>query len=161
MNRGRFRAANPPVYRASTVLFDSIAHLEATVRDAEAGAGEPNEIAECGCHPMPALIPALSRREGFELRRLEAGDGRGRTSEALELAIIENVQRADLNAIEEATGYLSLADEFNHSHDDIAKIVGKSRSHVANTMRLLKLSNAIKDLIHAGKLSAGHARAHQ
>ena len=66
---------------------------------------------------------------------------RGRpTREALELAIIENVQRADLNPLEEATGYQALIDEFNHSQDDIAKIVGKSRSHVANTLRLLKLS---------------------
>jgi ParB family transcriptional regulator, chromosome partitioning protein len=79
-------------------------------------------------------------------------------SEALELAIIENVQRADLNPLEEAGGYQSLADEYDRSHDDIAKIVGKSRSHVTNTLRLLKLSEPIKVYIRAGKLSAGHAR---
>jgi len=80
-------------------------------------------------------------------------------SEALELAIIENVQRTDLNPLEEATGYQVLAAEFNHSQDDIAKVVGKSRSHVANTLRLLKLPDAVKAYINAGKLSAGHARA--
>jgi ParB family chromosome partitioning protein len=84
---------------------------------------------------------------------IDASDG-----EALELAIIENVQRTDLNAIEEATGYQRLADEFGHSQDAIAKIVGKSRPHVANTMRLLKLSEPVKAFVHSGKLSAGHAR---
>jgi ParB family chromosome partitioning protein len=78
--------------------------------------------------------------------------------EALELAIIENVQRTDLNPLEEATGYQSLAKEFNHSQDDIAKIVGKSRSHVANTMRLLHLPERVKAYINSGKLTAGHAR---
>src|SRR5436190_2427304 len=84
---------------------------------------------------------------------LEATD-----SEALELAIIENVQRTDLNALEEAGGYQALASEYHHSHDDIAKIVGKSRSHVSNTMRLLKLPEPVKAYIHAGKLTAGAAR---
>src|SRR2546430_7017049 len=60
-------------------------------------------------------------------------------SEALELAIIENVQRTDLNALEEAAGYQALASEYGHSHEDIAKIVGKSRSHVTNTLRLLQI----------------------
>ena len=79
--------------------------------------------------------------------------------EALELAIIENVQRSDLNPLEEATGYQSLANEFNHSQDDIAKVVGKSRSHIANTLRLLKLPETVKAYINSGKLTAGHARA--
>jgi ParB family chromosome partitioning protein len=79
--------------------------------------------------------------------------------EALELAIIENVQRADLNALEEAGGYQALADEFKYSQDDIAKIVGKSRSHVANTLRLMKLPEGVQTYIRDGKLSAGHARA--
>jgi ParB family transcriptional regulator, chromosome partitioning protein len=78
--------------------------------------------------------------------------------EALQLAIIENVQRADLNPLEEAAGYASLASDFSHSHDQIAKIVGKSRTHVTNSMRLLKLSEPVQALIRAGKLSAGHAR---
>jgi ParB family chromosome partitioning protein len=84
---------------------------------------------------------------------LEASD-----SEALELAIIENVQRSDLNALEEAGGYQALASEYQHSHEDIAKIVGKSRSHVTNTLRLLKLPESVQAYIHAGKISAGAAR---
>jgi ParB family chromosome partitioning protein len=84
---------------------------------------------------------------------IEATDG-----EALELAIIENVQRSDLNALEEAMGYQALIAEFRHSQDDIAKIVGKSRSHVANTLRLLKLPETVKAYISEGKISAGHAR---
>jgi ParB family chromosome partitioning protein len=80
-------------------------------------------------------------------------------SDALELAIIENVQREDLNAIEEAQGYHALADEFKRSQEDIAKIVGKSRSHVANMMRLTKLPAEVQALIARGDLSAGHARA--
>ena len=84
---------------------------------------------------------------------LEASD-----SEALELAIIENVQRADLNPPEEAAGYQALANEYHHSQEDIAKVVGKSRSHVANTPRLLKLPETVKAYINAGKITAGAAR---
>ena len=79
-------------------------------------------------------------------------------AQALEFAIIENVQRSDLNPIEEAAGYLALMEEFNHSQDDVAQIVGKSRSHVANMVRLLKLSEPVKQLVQSGQLSAGHAR---
>jgi ParB family chromosome partitioning protein len=78
--------------------------------------------------------------------------------EALQLAIIENVQRADLNPLEEAAGYQSLMSEFGHSQDAVAKMVGKSRSHVANTLRLLKLPQSVQAYIEAGKISAGHAR---
>jgi ParB family transcriptional regulator, chromosome partitioning protein len=79
--------------------------------------------------------------------------------EALELAIVENVQREDLNPLEEAAGYQSLIDEFKYHQDEIAKVVGKSRSHVANMLRLLKLPEFVKGAIRSGKLSAGHARA--
>ena len=79
--------------------------------------------------------------------------------EALELAIIENVQRTDLNPLEEAAGYQSLIDEFAHAPDAVAKIVGKSRSHVANTLRLLKLPDEVKAYLADGQISAGHARA--
>jgi ParB family chromosome partitioning protein len=79
--------------------------------------------------------------------------------DALELAIIENVQREDLNAMEEAQGYHALANEFKHTQEDIAKIVGKSRSHVANMMRLTNLPEEVQAHIVSGKLSAGHARA--
>jgi len=80
-------------------------------------------------------------------------------SDALEFAIIENVQREDLNAMEEAQGYHALANEFKRSQDEIAKIVGKSRSHVANMMRLTKLPAEVQAYIASGQLSAGHARA--
>ncbi|MCC6887105.1 MAG: ParB/RepB/Spo0J family partition protein [Hyphomicrobiales bacterium] len=80
-------------------------------------------------------------------------------AEALELAIIENVQRADLNALEEASGYQSLIEQYKHSQGDVARLVGKSRSHVANTLRLLQLSESIKTLLRSGQLTAGHARA--
>jgi len=79
--------------------------------------------------------------------------------EALEIAIIENVQRADLNAIEEAKGYERLAAEFGYSQSDISRIIGKSRSHVANTLRLLNLPESVRALVRDGLISAGHARA--
>ena len=93
-----------------------------------------------GLHDVPIVV-------------IEATD-----AQALEFAIIENVQRSDLNPIEEAAGYLALMEEFNHSQDDVAQIVGKSRSHVANMVRLLKLSEPVKQLVQYGQLSAGHAR---
>ena len=93
-----------------------------------------------GLHEVPVVV-------------VEATD-----AEALQLAIIENVQRADLNPLEEADGYRALMEEFGNSQDEIAKTIGKSRSYVANTLRLLKLPETVKAYIHAGKLSAGHAR---
>lgn len=93
-----------------------------------------------GLHEVPIAI-------------IEAND-----AQALEYAIIENVQRADLNPIEEASGYLALMDDFNRTQDEVAQIVGKSRPHVANTIRLLKLSEPVKQLVRSGKISAGHAR---
>jgi len=77
---------------------------------------------------------------------------------ALELALIENVQRADLNPLEEAQGYQQLLDEHNYTQADLGQVIGKSRSHVANTLRLLKLPAAIRDMLIQGSLSAGHAR---
>jgi ParB family transcriptional regulator, chromosome partitioning protein len=79
-------------------------------------------------------------------------------AQALEFAIIENVQRTDLNPIEEASGYLALMDDFNRTQDDVAKIVGKSRPHIANTIRLLRLPEPVKQMVRSGKISAGHAR---
>jgi len=93
-----------------------------------------------GLHEVPVAV-------------IEATDG-----EALQLAIIENVQRADLNPLEEAEGYRALIEEFGNSQEEIAKIVGKSRSYVANTLRLLKLPASVKTYIQNGKLSPGHAR---
>jgi ParB family transcriptional regulator, chromosome partitioning protein len=93
-----------------------------------------------GLHEVPVVV-------------IEATD-----AEALQLAIIENVQRADLNPLEEAEGYRALMEEFHNSQEEIAKIVGKSRSYIANTLRLLKLPDAVKAHIQTGKLTAGHAR---
>jgi ParB family chromosome partitioning protein len=94
-----------------------------------------------GLHDVPVIL-------------VEADD-----KQALELAIIENVQRADLNALEEALGYQQLETEYNYTQNDLAKVIGKSRSHVANTLRLLKLPEKTKRLLAEGQLSAGHARA--
>lgn len=94
-----------------------------------------------GIHTVPVVV-------------LQASD-----QESLELAIVENVQRTDLNALEEATGYRALAQDFGHSAEDIARVVGKSRSHVANSLRLLNLPESVKMLLGEGRISAGHARA--
>lgn len=93
-----------------------------------------------GLHEIPVLIHMASDKE------------------ALEIAIIENVQRADLNAIEEALGYDQLSQEYNYSQAELADVIGKSRSHVANMMRLLKLPSTVKTYIAEGRLTAGHAR---
>jgi ParB family chromosome partitioning protein len=79
--------------------------------------------------------------------------------EVLEIAIIENIQRADLNAIEEAAGYRQLMFKFGHTQEKLAEALGKSRSHIANLMRLLNLPEDIQELVSDGTLSAGHARA--
>jgi ParB family transcriptional regulator, chromosome partitioning protein len=78
---------------------------------------------------------------------------------ALEIAIVENVQRTDLNPIEEALGYQQLVDEHSYTQLDLATIIGKSRSHVANTLRLLKLPEKVREMLISNQLSAGHARA--
>ncbi|KEQ03344.1 ParB/RepB/Spo0J family partition protein [Pseudorhizobium pelagicum] len=78
---------------------------------------------------------------------------------ALEIAIVENVQRADLNPLEEALGYDQLIAEYGYTQNDLGGIIGKSRSHVANSLRLLKLPEPVRDMLSSGELSAGHARA--
>ncbi len=77
----------------------------------------------------------------------------------LEIAIIENVQRADLNAVEEALGYNELMERFQYTQDELSNVIGKSRSHVANMLRLLKLPKEIQAFVRSGEISAGHARA--
>jgi ParB family chromosome partitioning protein len=79
--------------------------------------------------------------------------------EALELAIIENVQRVDLNPLEEAMGYAQLIEQFEYTQQDLAQVIGKSRSHVANTLRLMKLPDDVRSMVSRGELTAGHARA--
>ncbi len=94
-----------------------------------------------GFHQVPAMIRDLSH------------------GSSLEAALIENMQRQDLNPIEVAEGYRNLLEEFGHTHETIARLFGKSRSHVVNTTRLLNLQPAIKELVDQGELTAGHARA--
>ncbi len=80
-------------------------------------------------------------------------------TEVLEIAIIENIQRADLNAVEEAAGFRQLMDLFGHTQEQLATVLGKSRSHIANLMRLLKLPDSVQEQLRQGELTAGHARA--
>ena len=80
-------------------------------------------------------------------------------NEALQIGIIENVQRSDLNPIEEAEGFQRLIDEFSYTQEVLAKTLGKSRSHIANTLRLVGATNKVREYLVAGQLSAGHARA--
>ncbi len=94
-----------------------------------------------GVHEVPVIVRELEERE------------------ALEVALIENVQRTDLNALEEALGYRRLIDQFGYTQQQLAEIIGKSRSHVANTLRLLNLPEEVQAMIRDGQLSAGHARA--
>ena len=92
-------------------------------------------------HDVPVLVRRLTDEEAFEV------------------ALVENVQRQDLNAIEEAEGYKRLIDDYGHTQEDIARIVGKSRSHVANMVRLLDLPDDVRELLIEGRLTMGHARA--
>ncbi|MBI1273014.1 MAG: ParB/RepB/Spo0J family partition protein [Alphaproteobacteria bacterium] len=94
-----------------------------------------------GVHDVPVVVRALSDKE------------------TLEVALVENIQRQDLSAVEEAEGYQRLMDEFSYTQEDLAKTVGKSRSHVTNMLRLLGLPQTVKDMLASGALSPGHARA--
>ena len=96
---------------------------------------------KAGLHELPVLIRELDDKE------------------TLEIALIENVQRADLNPLEEAKAYRQLVDQYGHTQQQLADAIGKSRSHVANTMRLLNLPEATQIQIETGSLTAGHARA--
>jgi ParB family chromosome partitioning protein len=116
-----------------------------------AGPGETYEIIagerrwrasqRAGLHDVPVIVLDVSDRQ------------------ALELAIVENVQRTDLNPIEEALGYQALLQEFSYSQADLGTIIGKSRVHVTNTLRLLKLPADVLTAVKSGTLSAGHGRA--
>lgn len=123
---------------------------------------------------QPILVrPAAGRPGRYEI---VAGERRWRAAQAaqlhevpiivreladdgvLEIALVENIQRADLNPLEEATGYRRLIDEFGHTQDSLSRVIGRSRSHIANTLRLLTLPEAVHRYIESGVLSAGHAR---
>ncbi|MFC3691478.1 ParB/RepB/Spo0J family partition protein [Chenggangzhangella methanolivorans] len=121
------------------------------VRRVEGGEGESFEIIagerrwraaqRAGVHDAPIVVLEVTDRE------------------ALEIAIVENVQRADLNAIDEAAGYEQLMAQFSYTQEKLSEVIGKSRSHIANTLRLMKLPDAVKAHVLDGSLTAGHARA--
>lgn len=96
---------------------------------------------KAGLHEVPVLVREVDDKE------------------SLELAIIENVQRVDLNPLEEAQGYGQLLEQFAYTQQDLAQVIGKSRSHVANTLRLLRLPEEVRTMLARGELTAGHARA--
>ena len=102
---------------------------------------------------------AGARRSVPGCTRCRSSSASCRDQETLELALIENLQRADLSPLDEAEAYRRLIDEFGHTQDELAEAVGKSRSHVANTLRLLSLPAAVQALVEDGSLTAGHARA--
>lgn len=124
---------------------------------------------------QPILVRADKHREGYY--EIIAGERRWRAAqlaqlhevpvvtldltdvEALEIALIENLQREDLNPIEEAQGYQKLLEDYGHTQEQLAKALGKSRSHIANTVRLLSLPGAVQSYLKAGQISSGHARA--
>ncbi len=138
---------------------------------------EPLHNLAASIKEVGVLSPILVRPVGPDRYEIVAGERRWRAAqlaklhdvpvviremadrEALEIAIVENVQRADLNAIEEATAYLELIEQFGRTQEEVAQEIGKSRSHVANTIRLLKLPDSVKDMVRDGRLTAGHARA--
>lgn len=113
----------------------------ATMYEIVAGERRWRAAQKAGVHSVPAIVRTLTDKE------------------VLEFGIIENVQRSDLNAIEEATGYKDLIERFGYTQDQVSEIIGKSRSHIANTLRLLKLPSSVQSFVQAGALSAGHARA--
>jgi ParB family chromosome partitioning protein len=139
---------------ALSMLADSIAQhgvLQPILIRSVAGEKQPYQIIAgerrwrasqlAGLHEIPVVIKDLDDKTAFEL------------------ALIENLQREDLNHVEEARGYKRLMDDFDYTQDQVAKIIGKSRPHIANTLRLLLLPDAILELLVTQKISAGHARA--
>lgn len=151
----------------------------------EKGAFQPRKFfAEEDLHELAASIKERGILQPILVRRLEenryeiiAGERRSRAAkiaglsvvpaivrefsdkEALEIALLENIQRQDLNPIEEAQAYHRLAEEFGHTQETLSRILGKSRSHIANTLRLLTLPSSVQEHLVTGKLSAGHGRA--
>ncbi|WP_455374369.1 ParB/RepB/Spo0J family partition protein [Limibacillus halophilus] len=158
-----------PIERLEPSPYQPRQHFDKEALDALAASIKQNGLLQ------PILVrPHASKKNHFEI---VAGERRWRAAQkarlhevpvilrefdnaqTLEIAIVENVQRQDLNPLEEGEGYQRLIDEFGNSQEAIAKVVGKSRSHIANTLRLLGLPKPVKQLITEGKITAGHARA--
>jgi ParB family chromosome partitioning protein len=129
--------------RSKGLLQPIIARPDAQRGGYEIVAGERRWRAaqKAALHTVPVIVRELSDME------------------AAEFALIENVQRTDLNPIEEATGYTELMEKFGYTQEQVSEIVGKGRSYLANMVRLLKLPQPVQDLLQAGKLTAGHGRA--
>jgi ParB family chromosome partitioning protein len=174
--------------RADTPLLDQNSEMVRSVEIKKISAGiyqprknfDPAELKELA-HSIkengliqPIILRKIEDKDRYEIiageRRFRAATLAGLTSiaaivkkisnhEALELAIVENIQRADLSLIEEAAGYQKLIEEFSYVQDQVAKKVGKSRSHIANLLRLLSLPKEVRDLLDEKLISMGHARA--
>ena len=165
--------------RATTrcAKFRSRASLPTRASHAKASMPQPLDDLQRSIAEYGVLVPVIVRRRGDEFE-LIAGERRWRASVALaarddsgascakatiasrsKLAMIENLQREDLNPLEEAAGFADLIDEHGLTQDDVAQRLGKSRPAIANALRLLTLPDAIKAMVAIGKLSAGHARA--
>ncbi len=144
-----------------TFAEGALAELTASIR--EKGVIQPLILRRNPREPEGFEIVAGERRwraaQRAQLHEVPAIVRELNDTEVLELAIIENIQRADLNAIEEAVGYRQLMDRFGHTQEKLSEALGKSRSHIANLLRLLSLPDAVMDHVRNGDLSAGHARA--
>jgi ParB family chromosome partitioning protein len=139
---------------------EELADLSRSIR--EHGVVQPVVVRRAGAGGRYELIAGERRWRAAQLAGMteipaiirDVGD-----REALELAIVENIQRADLNPVEEAAGFQQLIDDHGYTQADLGQVIGKSRSHVANTLRLLKLPDDVRAMLVDGVLSAGHARA--
>ena len=151
--------ANPDQPRRA---FSEDALDELTKSIHEKGIIQPLILRPYGAHADQYQIVAGERRwraaQKAQLHEVPAIIRDFNDSEVLEIAIIENIQRTDLNPMEEAQGYRQLIDRFGHTQDQLSKAMGKSRSHIANLMRLLSLPDDVQDFVRDGTLTAGHAR---
>ena len=174
-------AASTPQGRRAAGVLDVAIELVRPNPDQPRKAFEPEELEELAASIrergvlQPILVrPFPGKPEEYQIiageRRWRAAQRAGlkgipalvrdlADQEVMEVALIENIQRTDLNALEEARAYDAMTTRFNRAPEAIAKVVGKSRSHVANTLRLMRLPVAVQDHLTAGRLSAGHARA--
>lgn len=154
------RIAPNPDQPRRTFTEDALAELTASVR--EKGIIQPLVLRVNPRDPSGFEIVAGERRwraaQRAQLHEVPAIVRELDDTEVLELAIIENIQRADLNAVEEAAGYRQLMDRFGHTQEKLAEALGKSRSHIANLLRLLNLPDGVLEMVRVGELSAGHAR---
>ena len=144
-------------------IFDKVSIAELAESIKSKGLVQPILVRPSPSNPGEYEIIAGERRwraaQVAQLHELPAVVRELDDTESLEIAIIENVQRADLSPIEEASGYKKLMNNHGHTQEALSEVVGKSRSHVANIVRLLSLPNSIQDMISHGSISAGHARA--